>query len=321
MTGRSGLTATVITPSMGARNVSALLESLALQTASCEVLVVDNGSEGRAVSKACEGHSFARAITLDSNAGFSRAVNLAAREASGEALVLVNDDSVCEPGFVKEIVRPLDGASGVAMACGVMLDPKAKGLIDTAGIEIDRTLLAFDYLNGEPAKVLDGDVANPLGPSGAAAAYLKDAFWEAGGFDEQIFAYWEDVDLALSLGTLGYKCALARRAIGTHAHSATLGSGSPRKNYLMGFGRGYVLKKWGALSATRLPALIARELPICAGQLIFDRNAQGFRGRAAGLRAPVAARPYPAELIEAAPGRSLAGTLRKRLERRRRLRG
>jgi GT2 family glycosyltransferase len=306
---------------MNARNVSALLESLAAQTASCEVLIVDNGSEGRNVSKACEAHSFARAITLDSNAGYSKAVNLAAREASGEALVLLNDDSVCEPEFVEEIVRALDEASGVAMACGVMLDPKADGLIDTAGIEIDRTLLAFDYLNGEPAKILESDVADPLGPSGAAAAYLKDAFWEAGGFDEQIFAYWEDVDLALSLGTLGYKCALASRAIGTHAHSATLGSGSPRKNYLMGFGRGYVLKKWGALSAARLPALLARELPICAGQVFFDRNAQGFRGRGAGLRAPVAAKPYPAELIAAAPGRSLAGTLRKRLERRRRLRG
>ena len=96
--------------------------------------------------------------------------------------------------------------------------------------------------------MLDGDVPNPLGPSGAAAAYLNDAFWEAGGFDERIFAYWEDVDLALSLRTLGYKCALARRAIGTHAHSATLGSGSPRKNYLMGFGRGYVLRKWGVWS-------------------------------------------------------------------------
>jgi GT2 family glycosyltransferase len=282
--------------------------------------VVDNGSDGRAVTKACEEFPFARAITLETNAGFSRAVNIAAREASGDALVLVNDDCICRPEFVAEIVGALSAEERVAMACGVMLDARTPGTIDTAGIEIDRTLLAFDYLNGEPATVLDGEVEPPLGPSGTAAAYLKEPFLAVGGFDERIFAYWEDVDLALALGSMGYRSALAPRAVGTHAHSATLGSGSRQKNYLMGFGRAYVMKKWGAMSLARLPGIAARELPICAGQVVLDRNAAGIRGRVAGLRAEIDPRDYPAALVDAAPGRSLAGTLRKRLARRRRLR-
>ena len=51
-----------------------------------------------------------------------------------------------------------------------------------------------------------------------------------------------------------------RTRAGTHEHSATLGSGSARKNYLMGFGRGYLLRKWGVLTPRRLPAILAREL-------------------------------------------------------------
>ena len=41
------------------------------------------------------------------------------------------------------------------MAAGVMCDAGRPGLIDSAGIELDWTLLAFDYLNGEPVEVLD----------------------------------------------------------------------------------------------------------------------------------------------------------------------
>ena len=57
-------------------------------------------------------------IRLDRNAGYSRAINLAAREAAGDALVLLNDDCVCDPGFVKAIVARLDPAAGVTMVGG-----------------------------------------------------------------------------------------------------------------------------------------------------------------------------------------------------------
>src|SRR5262245_37581826 len=136
---------------------------------------------------------------------------MAARRADGAALVLVNDDSTCDPGFVEEIVRPLDSGAGIVMAAGVMRDALDERLIDTAGMELDDTLLVFDYLNGEPVSILDAPgVRDPVGPSGAAAAFDRDAFLEAGGFDEALFAYWEDVDLVLRLRSAGARCALAR---------------------------------------------------------------------------------------------------------------
>ncbi len=107
-----------------------------------------------------------------------------------------------------------------------MRDWRDRSLIDSAGMELDRTLLVFDYLNGEPLTVLDRPVDDPVGPSGAAAAFDRETFVSAGGFDENLFAYWEDVDLVLRLHRLGARCALAADAIGDHEHSATLGSGS-----------------------------------------------------------------------------------------------
>ena len=65
-----------------------------------------------------------------------------------------------------------------------MLEARDPSRIDTAGMQLDRTLLVFDYLNGEPVACLDQGVPDPIGPSGAAAAFDREAFLAAGGFDE-----------------------------------------------------------------------------------------------------------------------------------------
>ena len=307
--------APTVTPARAAR----LLASLAEATGGFETIVVDNGIGSAELEHAAAAVDGASVLRADSNLGYARAVNLAAKRAQGDALVLLNDDSEVEPAYVERIVAPLDPAAGVVMSAGVMLDAGDRGLIDTAGMELDRTLLVFDYLNGEPVEVLDGPVADPIGPSGAAAAFSRDTFLESGGFDERLFAYWEDVDLVLRLRSAGARCRLAAGARGVHEHSATLGSGSRRKDYLVGFGRAYVLRKWGVLAPRRLPAVLARELTLTAGQTLIDRNLGAARGRLNGLRAAPGSEPYPAPEVIGDPP-SLASTMRRRWRRRARLR-
>jgi GT2 family glycosyltransferase len=295
-----------------------LLESLAAVGGDFETIVVDNGTGAPELDRAADRLDGCHVLRLDSNLGYSQAVNAAACRAQGEVLVLLNDDSVVDPGYVQRIAEVLDPGTGVVMAAGVMRDASEPGLIETAGIEIDRTLLAFDYLNGEPLEILDGGVADPIGPSGAAAAFWREAFADVGGFDEALFAYGEDVDLALRLRAAGGSCRLAGDARGLHEHSATLGSGSPGKDYLMGYARGYLLRKWGVLAPRRMPAVLARELTWVAGQGLVDRNLGALRGRVNGLRAGRPSEPYPpAEMLPDPP--SLATTLRRRWRRRARL--
>jgi glycosyltransferase involved in cell wall biosynthesis/GT2 family glycosyltransferase len=258
-------------------------------------------------------------LALGRNLGYTRAVNLGARRADGERIVLLNDDCVCDPGFVEAITAPLDPGAGVVMTAGVMRDWRNPDLIDSAGMELDRTLLVFDYLNGEPLSLLDGAVADPIGPSAAAAGFDRATFLSVGGFDERLFAYWEDVDLVLRLRRLGLSCALAPAARGDHEHSATLGSGSARKNYLMGYGRGYLLRKWRVLAPERFAGVLVRESVLCAGQAAVDRNVAGIRGRVRGYRAATELERYPTGLhLESAPG--ALETLRRRARRRARLR-
>lgn len=315
-----GSDATVIVPSRGpAARLERLLDSLAAQSVEHETLVVDNASPGGEVSALCGRYPFARAIPLDRNRGFSAPVNIAAAQASGGVLVLVNDDCVCDPGFVAEIAAPIDPGSGVVMAAGALRASVDRNLIDTAGMQLDRTLLVYDYLNGLPLAALV-EAGDPIGPSAAAAAFDAAAFAEVGGFDEQLFAYWEDVDLVLRLLLAGGRCRLAAAALGTHEHSATLGSGSSAKNRLMGFGRGYILRKWGVLTPSRLSAVAARELTLLVGQALIDRTLSGAGARLEGWRAATPGSSYPAALVaEQGGGDGLARTLGRRLRRRRRI--
>ena len=304
-----------VTPSVAVR----LLASLREAGGDFETIVADNGTRAVELESAAAELDGGRVLRLEENLGYGRAVNRAAREAQGRALVLLNDDSVVAADYVERLAAALDPATGVVMAAGVMRDAGAPELIETAGIEFDRTLLAYDYLNGEPISVLDGEVADPLGPSGAAAAFDREVFISAGGFDERIFAYLEDVDLVLRLRREGGRCRLARGATGIHEHSATLGPGSARKDYLAGYGRGYLLRKWNVLTPRRLPAVLVRELGQATLQSVIDRNLGPIRGRVRGLRAGGASEPYPSPEVLGDPP-SLVGMVRRRWRRRARLR-
>ena len=312
---------TVIVPTMsGASRLRPLLASLREQMAGHELIVVDNASADPELADLPTEFPGARVIRLERNAGFSRAVNLAAEQAAGSRLILINDDCVCDPGFVEAIGAAIDPGAGVDHG-GLGDAGPGRPRADRQRRHAARPHPAvFDYLNGQPLSLLDGDVADPIGPSAAAAAFDREAFIATGGFDEGIFAYWEDVDLVIRMRRLGGRCVLARGARGTHEHSASLGSGSARKNYLMGFGRGYVLRKWRVLNARRLAPVLARELVICGGQAVVDRNVAGLRGRVRGYRAASPGAGFPAEIGLESRSWELLRTLGARARRRARLR-
>jgi GT2 family glycosyltransferase len=231
----------------------------------------------------------------------------AAAAGDADVIILVNNDVVCEPDFVAQLLAPFTDPA-VGMAAGVLLQGAAPDLIDSAGIELDTTLGSWDYLWNQPVGALDG-APDPIGPCGGAAAYRLPAFRELGGFDEALFAYWEDVDLALRFREAGWRCVLASGARALHAHGQTLGAASPAARRLEAFGRGYVLAKYRAAHRRPLRRLqiAALDWPVLAVHLVLRREAgparERLRARSVGLRAP--ARRAPLELATVGFGTAL----------------
>ena len=304
---------TIYVPTLDGRDrLAALLPSLREQTREARVVVVDNGSSD-GTDELLAGFPEVTTVGLAENLGFGPALNRGIAAEGGDPIVLLNNDVVCEPRFLEAL---LEVAAGAEMVAGVLLAERAPELIDSAGVIADRTLMGFDYLNGARREAAEG-AAPPLGPTGGAALYARAAFERVGGFDERIFLYYEDLDLALRLRRRGARCQLAPEARALHAYSQTLGAGSAAKYAKTGWSRGYMLRRYGVM---RRPAgalrVLTAEGAICAGQLIRDRTAAGLRGRLRGWRdaGGLPARELPPR--DALSDVSLAGALAMRRARR-----
>jgi GT2 family glycosyltransferase len=222
-------------------------------------------------------------LELGENVGFGPALNRAVEAHPADAIVLLNSDVECEPEFCEALLAARDDE--VAMVAAVLLQERDPTLIDSAGVVADHTLMGFDYLHDEPVSALDG-AADPLGPTGGAALYRRDAWEAVGGFDERIFLYYEDLDLALRVAGRGGRCRLAGEARALHAYSAGLGAASGAKYARTGWSRGYMLRRYGVMRDPRLALrALASEAAIGAGQLLRDHTAAGITGRWRGFRA------------------------------------
>jgi GT2 family glycosyltransferase len=275
--------ATVYVPTLLAGpDLEACLRSLEAQTAPVHVVVVDNG-EGNGCAELIESRfPWVERIGFGRNLGFGPALNRAIAQTGEGPIILLNDDAVADPEFVSALVREAQEAEMVA---AVLTSADDAGVINSAGIVVDQTLMAFDFLSGESTDSLEAS-DNPIGPTGGGGLYSREAFASVGGFDDRIFLYYEDVDLALRIRSNGGRCRLAAHARACHAYSGTLGAGSPRKYAMTGWSRGYLLRRYGILSDPRLlPGLIARELVVCTGQLVQSRTFSGLLGRIRGWRA------------------------------------
>jgi GT2 family glycosyltransferase len=308
----------VIPHHRGRETLGRALAALAAQTAVPRVCVADNGSTDGSREMLAAEHPGTRVLELGSNLGFGAAVNAAVRSSDARTIALLNNDAEADERFCAELAAA--AAGGAEAVAGVLVLPD--GTIDSAGVQADRSLVAYDHLHGERYPPSPGAPA-PLGPCGGAAAFDREAFLALGGFDEGFFAYLEDLDLAIRLRLAGMRCELAPAAFARHRHAGTLGAGSAGKNRLLGRGRSRILWKFGAgLRARDRAGGAIVDGVTYLGQLALDRNAAAVRGRWEERRARRGEPRPPADLsglplLDVGP----AEALRRRWSRGRRYRG
>ena len=208
----------------GAKFLVTCLDSLRRQTyRDFETIVVDNASTDESVEMMRRDYPEVRQVCLPQNLGLTGGVNAGIREARGDILVLFNNDTEADEDWLKELVAALHAHPEAGMAATKMRLFDRRNVIHSAG-DYYRT----DGIPGnrgvweEDTGQYDDDVW-VFGPCGGAAAYRRSVLDEIGLFDEDLFMYCEDVDMAWRAQLAGHRCIFAPKAIIYHRLSATGG--------------------------------------------------------------------------------------------------
>jgi GT2 family glycosyltransferase len=272
----------------GARDLPACLESLRKQDyEKIELVAVDNGStdgsleilEGFCADPAVRSEFSAgppRLLANDRNRGFSPALNQGIAETSGELVMPLNTDIVLEDGFVSALAGIMREV-GVGSASGKLIrfPPfETRGSIDSAGHVIFSNRLAENRGEGARGDTAFTDRVEVFGTCGAAAMYsramLEDVKVEGEYFDEDFFAFWEDLDIDWRARIRGWRCLYEPSAVGYHRR----GGAGYRKSLLVEYHNCknrylMVIKNDSARYLLRnLPAILFTEL-LKAGALLI----------------------------------------------------
>jgi len=219
----------------GLVHLATCLDSLTGQTfRDFEVILVDNGSSDGSVAFLQEQYPWVRVIALTENTGFATGNNRGFEHARGEYIVALNNDTRAEPDWLENLVRVADSLPQVGMVASRICSFTDPDILDSIGMGVCRDGMARGrYRNRRWATLELQEVEEIFFPSACAALYKREMLAETGFFDDDFFAYAEDVDLGLRGRLAGWGAVAATQAVVYHKYSQTSGSLSPFKVHLV----------------------------------------------------------------------------------------
>ncbi|MCQ3937554.1 MAG: glycosyltransferase family 2 protein [Chloroflexi bacterium] len=209
--------------------LSQCLEDLSRQVfKGYELIIVDNGSGDTAGLNLNELSRIfdLRIERLTSNLGFAAANNIGARLARGKWLALLNADAFPEPDWLESLLRAARQNPDCTAFSSRQIQYHSPGLLDGAGDAYHISGLAWRNGHNLPADKYGLEQKEIFSPCAAAALYSREEFLNLGGFDEDYFSYFEDVDLGFRLRLDGGKCLYVPEAVVRHVGSASTGKRS-----------------------------------------------------------------------------------------------
>ncbi|MHB8689935.1 MAG: glycosyltransferase family 2 protein [Solirubrobacteraceae bacterium] len=268
---------TFLVPNYNGRELlDVLLPSIAAQTyTDYEVLLVDDASTDDSVAYTESKWPSAKVLRRAVNAGFAATVNTGINAARSELVAILNTDVELDPGWLQALVDTLDRHREAGSASGKTLLYAERRLLDGAGNLMYWSGAATRRGYRTPDVGQFDQPGEVISACAGYALYRRSAFDLIGDFDEDLVAYYEDVDWGLRAQLAGLSCRYEPAALAFHIGGASHGT-TPRflrllrRNQLL-----VVIKDYPARA-------LLRHLPeIVIGQLLHFANALADRDVAA----------------------------------------
>ncbi len=278
------LISVVIVAFESAATLSRCLAALRAQTfGDFEVLLVDNGSRDGAAQAAAKADPAICLIEAGGNIGFAAGNNLAAAQARGQWLALLNPDAYADPDWLEQLVAASQRWPQIRSLACFQKAADRPGKIDGAGDVLTLAGIPYRGAYGHDLVALpEGEVFSACG---AAHLIWRDLFLQMSGFDERFFCYCEDVDLGYRLRLIGEATLFVPQAVVSHVGSAVLGARSDFALYHGAKNRLWLLIKntpWPLVPVVALLHLLALALLLVMHAMRGEAQPV-LRGLVAGL--------------------------------------
>lgn len=192
-----------------------------------EIIIIDNGSiniDNTNYFKTNIKESNIKFIFFAQGLGFSKAVNIGIKQAKGTYIAILNNDTELSPEWIKNIILTFEQNTVVMYVTSKIKSLPSKGIFDDVGDVLLSSGKVHKIGNGEKNTGQYDEQKIVFGASGCASAYRREFFSKVGYFDEDFFAYLEDIDLSFRAFHQGLNCLYVPDAVVYHLGSATTGS-------------------------------------------------------------------------------------------------
>lgn len=252
---------TVVVPNWnGGDSLVRVLHALAGQDyRSHETIVVDDASTDGSLDRAVSVGEPFRTVRFERTHGFAAAANAGAAAGHGELIAFLNNDAVPEPTWLGALVRSLERHPRAACVDSKLFRLGTSRILDGAGDALTWGLKAYRRGAGTADCGRFEREEQVFLAAGTASLWRADAFRTLGGFAEDFFAYYEDVDLSLRARRAGYEIWFAPAAVAWHVGGE---SSFPRRRELEGYVA--VRNRWATI-VRNVPAWwLLRKAPVIA---------------------------------------------------------
>ncbi len=205
------------------------LHALSAQTnKNFEILIIDNGSTDQEYLDVEGEYPELRLIIkkINENLGFAVANNIGAHLACGKYLALLNTDAFPEPDWLEQLLKAAEDHPEFNFFASRQIQANTPDLLDGTGDAYHVSGLAWRQNYNRLASAYGSQSCEVFSACAASALYSRDDFLKTGGFDEDYFSYFEDVDLSFRLRLAGGRCLYVPQAVVYHVGSASTGKES-----------------------------------------------------------------------------------------------
>jgi len=217
----------------GKEELHCCIQSVQEQTyPNLEILLVDNGSSDGSASYIRSVFPDLRLIVNTENLGYGGGNNRGIREAKGEYVLILNNDTEVERECIKRLWKCMESDRETGITTPKILLFGRTDTVDAAGLAVYPDGLSIGRGHLEPqAKYSQREEV--FTGSGCASLFRREMLDEIGLFDEDFFAYAEDTDLGWRARLAGWKAYYVPEAVVYHHHSKKFGTYSSRKAFLV----------------------------------------------------------------------------------------